>query len=97
MVHVYNICNRLFLYENIPQLKYHNPAVRFSFEAHHQDDSKLVFTLGESFRVLVCVVLILLLTDCGETRVLVTTGLRQKQIRTNVEKLMEEIIKNNTQ
>lgn len=38
---------RLFLYENIPQLRYHNPNVKFSFEAHHDPDSMLHFTLGE--------------------------------------------------
>jgi hypothetical protein len=38
---------RLFLYENIPQLRYHNPNVKFSFEAHSEPDSKLIFTLGE--------------------------------------------------
>lgn len=88
---MFTACNRLFLYENIPQLKYHNPAVKFSFEAHHQDDSKLVFTLGKSV-CWVCMCAVLMVpTGCGKTKVLVTTGLRQKQIRTNVEKLMEEI------
>lgn len=39
---------RLFLYENIPQLRYHNPNVKFSFEAHQEPESKISFTLGKS-------------------------------------------------
>ena len=47
---------RLFLYENIPQLRYHNPAVKFSFEAHEEAESKLHFLLGE-FQVDRCLLL----------------------------------------
>lgn len=63
----------LFLYENIPQLRYHNPNVKFSFEAHHDTDSMLLLTSdGEP----------------EEARSIVTTGLRQKEIR----KLVQDFI-----
>ncbi len=39
--------SRLFVFENIPQLKYHNPGVRFSVERHRGEESKISFTLGE--------------------------------------------------
>lgn len=44
---------RLFLYENIPQLRYHNPSVKFSFEAHQDPDSQLIFTMSKFNLVLI--------------------------------------------
>lgn len=64
----------LFLYENIPQLRYHNPTVKFSFEAHQDADSKLLFIL-----------------DGGATEPIVTTGLRQKEIRILVQNFIKKL------
>lgn len=63
----------LFLYENIPQLRYHNPSVQFLFEAHHDPQSQLLFTMED-----------------GSTKSIITTGLRQREIRTLVQNFIEE-------
>ena len=36
----------MFLYENVPQLKYHNPSIEFSVQRHNEEDSKIEIVSG---------------------------------------------------
>ncbi len=36
----------MFLYENVPQLKYHNPSIVFSVQRHNEENSKIEFVSG---------------------------------------------------
>lgn len=43
---VHGLICRLFLYENIPQLKYHNPLLQVVVKCHKDENSKILFYSG---------------------------------------------------
>ena len=48
---------RLFIYENVPQLKYHNSDVKFTVQRHRVTASTIRFKLGEaSHHTLPCLI-----------------------------------------
>ena len=84
---------RLFLYENIPQLRYHNPAIHFHFEAHQETESQLLLSMGECAACTgqhAASQVWHVLADGGRTEPIVTTGLRQKEIRMQIENFIEK-------
>jgi len=42
----------MFLYENVPQLKYHNPSVEFVVERHNEGDSRIELLTGQLYDVI---------------------------------------------
>ena len=73
-------------------MKYHNPKVKFSFEAVDKEESDISFKLSE---IVHCIgqhaLLLACLTGSGETRNIVTTGLRQNDIRTEIETFIDNM------
>lgn len=48
LYHLMVCYTRLFLYENMPQLRYHNPSVKFNFMTHLDKDSFISFNRGNT-------------------------------------------------
>ncbi|XP_064400378.1 uncharacterized protein LOC135346619 [Halichondria panicea] len=64
----------MFLYENVPQLKYHNPSIVFSVQRHNEEDSKIEFV-----------------SENGDAEILLMTGLKQAEIREQLESLVNRL------
>ena len=43
---------RKFLYENLPQLKYHNPSIEFTVNRHSEKDSMMELLSGGYYTLL---------------------------------------------
>lgn len=86
---------RLFIHENLPQLKYHNPHVKFSVSAHREAESRVELLYGRiAPRFLSCDQLSGHVTihpssstspDDGSSQSIGTTGLRQPSIKDKIE------------
>ena len=101
MLKVFFRLYRLFLYENVPQLKYHNPAVEFVVKQQKADESAITFEFGKWS---LCprdqfmhsphthMTYSLCYEDDGGAHKMATTGLRQKAIQ----ETLQSVLNNNT-
>ena len=77
---------RLFVQQNVPQLKFFNPSVMFSVESADSRRSEIVFVSGMTSPPVVRHVTINN-SDDGERKVVETTGLQWKDIQSQLNSL----------
>ena len=88
-------CHRLFVYENIPQLKYHNPHLKVSIKRNTNANSKITFhssgKIPYHMHTSTIIQVVYFHTESGSCGDIVTTGLRQRDIQDKIKTFSQNL------